>query len=115
MKFRDMELVRSILASSIKHYEQLGVCVAIFAGGAAIAKYASWVFSPLPVAAIIVGFLTSVMGIFWPYASYLKLGRISRFLQKYGWGRRIALVPVMIGSIFFVFAGAVATVKQLTS
>lgn len=115
MKFRDKDLAQAILSAGVKHYEHLGICIAAFVGGAAIAKHASTVFPVAPAVAIGVGFLTSLSGLFLAVLVAFDSWMAIKVPSKYAFWGKIAIAPVLIGSVFFVIAGSMVAIKQITS
>lgn len=112
MEFRDKDLVSAILSAGVKHYEYLGVCVAAFAGGAAIAKHAAVVFPYMPGAAIGVGFLTSLSGLLLAILVAFDSWMAIKVPGKYAFWGKVAIAPVLVGSVFFVVAGSFVAIKQ---
>ena len=113
MKFNDTDSTDKILNTAIPFLEKLGVCVAAFAGGGAVAKFSSQVFPLCPWIPVIVGFLlvfvSLVLALLVVYETWQAITRS----VKSRWVNLAVLFTILLSSVFFVVAGGLAAVSAL--
>jgi hypothetical protein len=113
MKLKDSDRPKEILDTAIPFLEKLGVCVAAFAGGGAIAKYASEVFPPCPGVAVALGLLLIVASLVLALLVVYETWRVITTSVKNRWVNLSILFIVLVSSVFFVIAGGLAAFKAL--
>lgn len=113
MEFKDSDKTKQILDTAIPFLERLGVCVAAFAGGGAIAKFAEQVFPLFPGIPIAIGFLLVVVSLALALLVVNETWQAIARSVKSRWLNLLILLTILVSSVFFVVAGGLAAVKAL--
>jgi hypothetical protein len=113
MEFKDTDRAIQILNTAIPFLEKLGVCVAVFAAGGALAKFASQVFPIFPLIPKILGFLLVVASLALALLVVYETWQAIANSVKRRWVNFSILFTILLSSVFFVLAGGLAAVKAL--
>lgn len=113
MNFNDTYSTNKILKTAIPFLEKLGVCVAAFAGGGAIAKFSSQVFPLCPRIPVVIGFMLVIASLVLALLVVSETWQAITKSVKRRWVNLAVLFTILLSSVFFVVAGGLAAVSAL--
>ena len=113
MEFKETDRAIQILNTAIPFLEKLGVCIAVFAAGGALTKFASQVFPILPLLPVILGFLLVVASLVLALLVVYETWQAITNSVKRRWVNLAILFTILLSSVFFVLAGGIAAIKAL--
>ncbi len=115
MESKDTDKAIQILNTAIPFLEKLGVCVAVFAAGGALIKFAPQVFPIFPLMPVMVGFLLVVASLVLALLVVYETWQTIANSFKRRWVSFAFLLVILLSSVFFVLAGGFAAVKSLAA